>query len=182
MPFYGGLATADGGSTGYSRRAAAFMANFECNGEPHFLLTRRTNEVCTHNGQISFSGGMQLHGESLQQTALREIFEEVGIEEDSIEILGRFHGCLSANGDAAALFVSFINGIFVVVPQKSGVAEVLSVSLGIFADPSRLRIEKLFHSGSTIDAYYYHCESHEIWGLTAHIIKDFLAVLAQEGS
>jgi 8-oxo-dGTP pyrophosphatase MutT (NUDIX family) len=162
---------------GYKRQAAVLMAIFERDAAPHFLLTRRTNEVRTHKGQISFPGGMRLHGESLQETALRETHEEVGIDKGRIEILGRFHDYLSINGDLVAPFAGLIAGRFTVVPQQSEVAEVLSVPFGVFADPSRLCTKTMPRAGTLIEVYYYRYESHEIWGLTAHIIKDFLEAL-----
>jgi 8-oxo-dGTP pyrophosphatase MutT (NUDIX family) len=161
----------------FARQAAVLMAIFERRGEPHFLLTRRTNEVSTHKGQISFPGGMRLNGESLQQTALRETFEEVGIEDCRVEILGRFHDYLSINGDLVAPFPGFIDGTFTVIRQTSEVAEVIPVPFSIFADPGRLRTERMFRSGTMMDIYFFRYEPHEIWGLTARIIKDFLEAL-----
>jgi 8-oxo-dGTP pyrophosphatase MutT (NUDIX family) len=166
---------------GFARQAAVLMAIFERSEEPHFLLTRRTHEVRTHKGQISFPGGMQSDGESLQQTALRETFEEVGIEESRIEILGRFHDYLSINGDRVAPFPGFIEGAFTVTPQTREVAEVIAVPFRVFEDPSCLRTERMFRSGGMIDVYFFRYESHEIWGLTAHIIKDFMEALERAG-
>ena len=76
-------------ATGYTREAAVLMPVFEKDGEPHFLLTHRTEDVQTHKGQISFPGGMCRDDESHEATALRETLEEVGIGEEQIEILGR---------------------------------------------------------------------------------------------
>jgi 8-oxo-dGTP pyrophosphatase MutT (NUDIX family) len=61
--------------SGFSREAAVLIPIFERGGEPHFLLTRRTEEVETHKGQISFPGGMRQDDEPLELTALRETFE-----------------------------------------------------------------------------------------------------------
>jgi len=162
---------------GFTRQAAVLMAIYERSGEPHFLLTRRTNEVRTHKGQISFPGGMRRDRESLKQTALRETFEEVGIEECRIEILGRFHDYLSINGDLVAPFAGFMEGDFTVVPQTSEVAEVVPVPFSVFIEPGRLRTEHRPRAGAMIDVYFFRYEPHEIWGLTAHIIKDFMEAL-----
>ncbi len=75
---------------GFARQAAVLMPVFQWENEYHFLLTRRTEEVQTHKGQISFPGGMREDNEDLVKTALRETFEEVGIEANRIEILGGF--------------------------------------------------------------------------------------------
>jgi len=164
-------------TSGFARQAAVLMAIYEQRGEPYFLLTRRTDEVRTHKGQISFPGGMRRDRESLRQTALRETFEEVGIEECRIEILGRFHDYLSINRDLVAPFAGFMEAAFTVVPQTSEVAEVVPVPFSIFADAGRLRTERRLHSGTMIDVFFFRYEPHEIWGLTAHIIKDFMEAL-----
>lgn len=164
-------------TTGYTREAAVLMPIFEKDGEPHFLLTLRTDEVETHKGQISFPGGMREAGESLEQTALRETFEEVGIEADQMEVLGRFHDFLSITGYRVAPFAGYINAPFATNPQTREVAEILTVPFGIFLDPSRLRIQQMFRLEQMIDVYFYAYGTHEIWGLTARIIHDFLEEL-----
>ncbi len=166
-------------TSGYTREAAVLMPIFEREDEPHFLLTRRTEDVQTHKGQISFPGGMREKGEDLLKTALRETFEEVGIDEDRIEPLGRFHDYISITGYRVTPFVGFIREPFATTPQVSEVAEVLRVPFGIFLDPTRLRVEKNTWHSRNEDVYFYSYGIHEIWGLTARIIKDFLHALDQ---
>ncbi len=160
-------------TSGYSREAAVLMPIFEQDGMPFFLLTRRTEEVSTHKGQISFPGGMRHGEESLDATALRETFEEIGLGPDGVEVLGRFHDYRSITGHLVAPFAGYIRGDFAPVPQAAEVAEVLRVPFSVFKDPSRLRTERMYRAGSMVDVYFYRHEGCEIWGLTAHIIKDF---------
>ncbi|MBP1624508.1 MAG: hypothetical protein H6Q07_2528 [Acidobacteria bacterium] len=162
-------------TNGFTRDAAVLMPIFEWEREFHFLLTRRTEEVQTHKGQISFPGGMREGMEDLSRTALRETFEEVGIEERRIEILGRFHDYLSITGYRVRPFAGYIEGPFITVPQVHEVAEVLQVPIRIFLDPARLRIEKNMIRKE--DVYFYSYGTHQIWGLTARIIRDFVEAL-----
>jgi len=164
-------------ATGYTREAAVLMPVFEKDGEPHFLLTRRTEEVQTHKGQISFPGGMCRDGESHEVTALRETLEEVGIGEEQIEILGRFHDYLSSTEFRVVPFAGYIAGSFTTTPQIREVAEVLHVPFRTFLDPSLARVEQRLRLGRLVDVYFYSFGPHEIWGLTARIIKDFLEEL-----
>jgi len=164
-------------SSGYDREAAVLVPVFEIDQEPYFLLTLRTDEVETHKGQISFPGGMRHGNESLEVTALRETWEEIGIGEARIEILGRFHDYLASTDYRVVPFVGYVCSPFPVVPQPTEVAEVLMVPFSIFLDPSRLRTEKMMRRGKLIDVYFYSYDSRQIWGLTARIIRDFLAVL-----
>jgi 8-oxo-dGTP pyrophosphatase MutT (NUDIX family) len=161
----------------YASEAAVLIPIFERDGLAHFLLTRRTEEVQTHKGQISFPGGMREGTESLEQTALRETFEEVGIEQSRIQILGRFHDYLSVTDARVCPFAGYIAEPFTPRPQLTEVAEVLFVPFPVFLDPSRLRIERWNRSGREMEVYFYSYGPHEIWGLTARIIKDFLEEL-----
>jgi 8-oxo-dGTP pyrophosphatase MutT (NUDIX family) len=162
---------------GFSRQAAVLMPLFEWEHEDHFLLTRRTEEVQTHKGQISFPGGMREGDEDLVKTALRETYEEVGIEENQIEILGRYHDYMSITGFRVTPFAGFIHGPFTTRPQIREVAEILQVPTRIFMDPSRLRIENSRDMYPEREVYFYSYGSNEIWGLTALIIKNFLEEL-----
>ena len=164
-------------ATGYTHEAAVLMPVFEKDGEPHFLLTRRTEDVQTHKGQISFPGGMCRDDESHEATALRETLEEVGIGEEQIEILGRFHDYLSSTEFRVVPFAGYIAGGFTTIPQIREVAEVLHVPFRTFLDPRLARVEQRLHLGRLVDVYFYSFGPHEIWGLTARIIKDFLEEL-----
>jgi len=164
-------------TNGFIREAAVLMPIFKWEQEYHFLLTRRTEEVQTHKGQISFPGGMREEKEELIQTALRETFEEVGIEGRRIEVLGRFHDYLSVNSYRVTPFAGFIEGPFTTVPQVHEVAEVLQVPFRVFLDPARLRIEKSTIRNRMEDVYFYAYGTHQIWGLTARIIRDFMHAL-----
>jgi 8-oxo-dGTP pyrophosphatase MutT (NUDIX family) len=160
---------------GFTREAAVLMPIFEWQQEYHFLLTRRTETVQTHKGQISFPGGMREGDEDLTRTALRETFEEVGIQENRIEILGRFHDYVSITNYRVTPFAGFIEGPFTTIPQVHEVAEILQVPIRVFLDPDRLRIER--SEARKEDVYFYSYGTHQIWGLTARIIRDFVAVL-----
>ena len=164
----------------YVSEAAVLIPILERHSEPHFLLTLRTEEVQTHKGQISFPGGMRDGEETLEQTALRETYEEIGIESQYIEILGRFHDYFSSTDYRVTPFAGFVEGPFTIRPQSTEVAEVLFVPFGIFLDPSRLRIEQMPYRGRMRDVYFYSFENHQIWGLTARIIRDFLAEIRYE--
>src|SRR5512136_389983 len=147
----------------YTSEAAVLMPIFEREGRPHFLLTRRTEEVQTHKGQISFPGGMREGDETLERTALRETFEEVGIAETGIQILGRFHDYLSVTDSRVAPFAGYIPGPFDPKPHQAEVAEILYVPFHIFRDPSRLRIERRRRRGRDVEVYFFSYGPHEIW-------------------
>jgi 8-oxo-dGTP pyrophosphatase MutT (NUDIX family) len=162
---------------GYVREAAVLMPIFKTDSEYHMLLTRRTEDVQTHKGQISFPGGMREEKETLLETALRETHEEIGIENGSIEPLGRFHDYISITQYRVTPFVGIVRTPFKTRRQVTEVAEILHVPFRVFLDPAKLRVEWNKFPGREPDVYFYSHGNHEIWGLTARIIKDFFEIL-----
>lgn len=164
-------------SNGYLREAAVLMPVFKEEGGYHMLLTRRTDEVETHKGQISFPGGMREGDEPLLETALRETFEEVGVAPDNIEPLGRFHDYISITRFRVTPFVGLVHTPFKTRRQVHEVAEILHVPFSIFTDPENPRTMKHTYPGREMDVYFYPYGDNQIWGLTARIIKDFFEIL-----
>ncbi len=162
---------------GYSREAAVLMPFFKIENEYFLLLTLRTHEVETHKGQISFPGGMREENEDLWSTALRETHEEVGIEGSKIMPLGKFHDYLSITGYRVSPFAGYIETPFKTIPQAREVADILHVPVKTFLNPDLLRIEKSDRHAGETHLYFYTFGAHQIWGLTARIIKDFFDML-----
>ena len=163
---------------GFVRQAAVLMPFFEQDGDWRLLLTRRTDEVETHKGQISFPGGMREEGETLEQTAIRETFEEIGIAAESVEILGRFRDYLSITDVRVTPFAAVVRQPFNITPHAHEVAEVLRVPLSLFLDPEQLHVRKDFIiNGRIAGDYSWHYGTHRIWGLTALIIHDFFETI-----
>ena len=161
----------------YRARAAVLMGIAEVDGEPCFLLTRRTNTVSTHKGQVSFPGGRREEKDgSLEETALRETFEEVGIRSESIEIAGRLHDYLAVTHSRVTPFAGFINGSPEVTPCAAEVARVLWVPLRFFVE-TEPRIEIWERLGQRVPVHFYDFEEEVIWGLTARMIIDLLETI-----
>lgn len=158
-------------------RAAVLMGLLDCAGEPSFLLTKRTLEVATHKGQICFPGGVEECGDrSLWQTALRETGEEVGIEPEYVELLGRFHDYQAVTDIHVACYVGFLRPGFSLMPSPAEVERVLQVPYDFFRD-TRPLVETRHRGGRPIPVYFYDYQGDSIWGLTARMIRDFLDAL-----
>lgn len=154
--------------------AAVLMAIFELAGEPHFLLTKRTENVRTHKGQISFPGGLrQPHDASLRDTALRETEEEVGVPSSCVEVLGRYHQYLAITEQVVTPFVGYLNEGFPLALNQREVEFVLKVPLDFFRRTAPA-VEYRERQGVRVPVYFYDYQGKVIWGLTAAIIRDFV--------
>jgi 8-oxo-dGTP pyrophosphatase MutT (NUDIX family) len=158
------------------RRAAVLLPLFEDHGEGHVLFTRRTDTVEHHKGQISFPGGSEDASDpEARTTALRETEEELGIPPARVEILGALNDVYTVvSGFVITPFVGMIPYPIPLRVNPHEIAEVLTVPLSAFRDPSRLRVEEREREGERITVYFYYHGRHEIWGATARIMKDFV--------
>jgi 8-oxo-dGTP pyrophosphatase MutT (NUDIX family) len=165
------------------KQAGVLLLLYPVHDRLHFPLTRRPEIVEFHKGQISLPGGAQEAGESLQQTALRETQEEIGVPADEIEVIGRL----------TPLFVPPSN--FSIQPwvgwrtrrpqfkiEPTEVAELIEAPLDVLLDPATAQVEEWELRGGKWAIPHYRFGSHKVWGATAMILCEFVAMMKGENS
>jgi 8-oxo-dGTP pyrophosphatase MutT (NUDIX family) len=156
------------------RKASVMILFMEKNNSPHVLLTRRTDRVSTHKGQVSFPGGGHDNTDRDNlATALRETMEEVGISPEKIEVLGEFDEYISVAGFHVYVFVGALNEVLNYKVNKDEIDEILEVPFSLFYDEKYTSCEKITFDGRDYDIFYYHYGTNTIWGMTARILTDF---------
>ena len=161
------------------RQAAVLLPLFKNATDYHLLFTKRTETVRHHKGQVSFPGGsFEPADGDLLTTALRESYEEVGIEPEHVSILGRLDDLTTfSTSFTISPFVGLIPCPYPFRPNPTEVAIVFDVSLSILADPTvGRRYIRARDDGATIEDYEFHVDGHVIWGATARLIHHFLEV------
>ncbi len=162
--------------------AAVLIPLFEYEASLHVLLTKRTETVEHHKGQISFPGGARDESDpSIIATALREAEEEIGLPAASVEVLGAIDDFATPSGFVITPVVGFIPHLPDLRPHASEVAEILFVPLSVFLDPENERTIVRERNGVLHRVYLYPFGPHEIWGATAAIIREFLLALRRAG-
>lgn len=162
------------------RRAAVLVPVFVQDGAPHLLLTKRTEAVEHHKGQISFPGGGEEPGDAdLLATALRETHEELGLDPEAVEVWGRLDELETVvSGFAITPYVGFIARLGTLRPNPNEIDEIVAVAFAVFLDPARLRAEHVVHDGRPRELLFYDCGPHVVWGATARIINGMVRLLA----
>lgn len=163
--------------------AAVLVPFFEKEGEPYLLFTKRSDSVQHHRNEISFPGGAQDDSDAdLQQTALRELHEEVSVPPENVEVLGSMdpiHTYVSSF--IVVPFVGLLKNGSSFVANLNEVEEILQIPLQQLKEPSIFTEQQFVLENRTVPVYYYRWQSHTIWGLTGRILK-LLLDLMQEGA
>ncbi len=157
------------------RPAAVLVPLFLRDGKDHILFTRRPDTMEHHRGEISFPGGRRDgRDRDLLGTALRETEEEMGILPQDVEVLGRLDDFFSVHGYHVTPFVGRFGYPYPFRVDRREIAEVIEVPLKRLRDPAIFRVEDWRHKGRSYPVPFYAVGRHEIWGLTAAILRQFL--------
>jgi 8-oxo-dGTP pyrophosphatase MutT (NUDIX family) len=160
------------------RKAGVLILLYPKGGRLRVLLTRRTERVNHHRGQISLPGGEQHPGESIEATALRETSEELGLDLGAVRVLGKLTPLyIPPSNFCIYPIVASIPGPLEFEPQPEEVAEVLEPPIDHLADAANVRRETWNYGGQDHDVPFYDFEGHKIWGATAMVLAEFLALL-----
>jgi len=159
--------------------AAVLVPLFVFNEGVSLILTKRTDSVETHKGQIAFPGGMKDSSDSdLVATALRETYEELGVESRFIKVLGTLDDHPVPSGFIITPIVGFLSNVPNILPHSAEVAEVFQAPLSFFENEKNSWTEKREFRGRKRVVWFYSYRNHIVWGATAAIIRNLLAVLA----
>jgi 8-oxo-dGTP pyrophosphatase MutT (NUDIX family) len=142
------------------------------------VLTRRTDVVDTHRGQISFPGGSLDPGEDAVTAALREGWEELAIDPARVEVLGALSPlyippsgfCIYPTVANAAARPDF-------VPNPNEVAEIIEAPLAHLLAPDTRQEEVWEIRGAPVRVPFYAVGHHKVWGATAMVLCELLALL-----
>ena len=144
----------------------------------HVLLTRRTEHLRDHAGQISFPGGrIEPEDASVEAAALREAEEEIGLAADAVEISGRVGCYRTGTGCLVHPVVGLLTPPLTLRPDPFEVAEIFEVPLSHFLDPENHRPHVMEHGGRRYQLYAMPYGDYYIWGATAGMLRSLYLVV-----
>jgi len=161
-----------------AKQASVSIILFEENNQLFFLLTKRTDNVEYHKGQVSLPGGAIDKNETAIMAALREAKEEIGIDSSSLISLGQLSSLYTP--------VSYFNiHVFLwysmIQPQMkindSEVDQVYKISLDELIDNNLVLKSPINKSGFKINVPAYHFNKCICWGATAMIITELKDII-----
>jgi len=163
--------------------ASVLMPLFIENEELNVLFTRRSRHVAHHKGQISFpGGGVDDADGSLEETALRETEEEIGLSPENVTVLGQLNRAVITYSDFIVYpFVGLIPYPYDFRLNPCEVERLVPVPFEVFLPGTALKepLTAEFEAVSVLGpAYQYHGEV--IWGATAKIIHDLIEMILEK--
>ncbi len=148
---------------------------------PHgftILLTRRTDSLQAHAGQISFPGGRCEPGDcDAIATALREAEEEIGLARDLVTPVGRLDTYITRTGFEVIPIVALVVAPPALTPDPDEVTEVFEVPLAFILEPANRQRHSRNYAGSTRYFYAFAWRDHYIWGATAGMLVNLAELL-----
>lgn len=140
-------------------------------GGAQVLLTRRTETLRQHGGQVGFPGGRtEPDDRDPLAAALRESHEEIALPHDQVQGLGYLDPFVTITGYRVTPVVAVVDPLFTPVPSPDEVAEVFEVPLDYLMDRHSLHHVEIAHRGRIRHVLEYAWPGQRIWGATAAIL------------
>lgn len=163
-------------------KSAVLILLFPVEKNIHTLFIHRTEYNGVHSAQVAFPGGKFDETDiDLEQTALREAHEEIGINPKQVKIIGKLTDIyITPSNYLVSPFIGFLNGMPKFVMNTHEVQQIITTDL-FHLNNAKIRSEKIItHSnGDKIKTPYYEIEGLTVWGATAMMISE-LNVVAEE--
>ncbi len=160
-------------------KAAVVLPLIEKPGNVEILFTRRTNQVKSHRGQVSFPGGTVAPGDrGTVDTALRETEEEIGVERSRIKVLGTLPPLSTVStGYFVYPTVAVLLPPYTFKPNRREVKEIFTVPVDYLQNEQNWKLGPVETEDGTFTSFYFRYRGYLVWGMTARLLRKFREVL-----
>ena len=160
---------------GGDREAAVLVPVVRRADGEYLLFTKRAEDLGEHPGQMSVpGGGREPEDGTLEATARREAFEEVGLDPDDTEIVGRLDDIPTVSNYSVRPFVARIPDREY-TPDEREVAEIAVLPIAGLVDPGNYESELRDHPYyGDIRIHYFRVGGYTVWGATGRMLVQFL--------
>lgn len=154
------------------RPAAVLAAITERHDRPGFLLIHRPSNMRSHPGQVAFPGGKIDPGETPVEAALREAYEEMGIHERDVTVIGTSDEYRTGTGYAITPVLAVVPPDIEINPSPTEVAAWFEAPVDFVFDPANHNHQSATYLGQERRYIEIMWQQHRIWGVTAAIINN----------
>ena len=161
--------------------AAILFPLIERKNNINVILTKRSEFMSDHPGQVCFPGGKyDSKDKTMENCAKREAMEEIGLKSDHIRILGELDKCFTGTGFKIAPVIASVSSNYIPQIDKSEVSEVFEVPLKFLINYKNRHIVSSKYEGIKYCFYEYYWKNKKIWGSTAKIIVNFCDIVKKD--
>ena len=162
-----------------ARVAAVLILLYPHNGSVFTVLMQRHDYNGVHGGQISLPGGKQEpQDKDIIQTALREAYEETGVDQENITVIGTLTPLfIPVSNNIVTPVVGWTEERPVFTHQQEEVVFLFDADIKKLLEPDIVKTKQMKISGEMIDVKYFDYEGHAIWGATAMILHELLTLI-----
>jgi len=140
---------------------------------PAVILTRRSDILRNHTGQVALPGGRCETGETPWGAALREAHEEIGLDPELVDVLGLLGSYHTVTDFLVTPVVGMVDAGFAPIANPDEVADVFETPLAFLLDPASWEERQIRRDDETVRRYWAaEWEGRTIWGATAAILRD----------
>lgn len=155
------------------REAAVLILLIYKQSRLQIVLTRRTDFLPSHQGQVAFPGGKIDKGDkSPAHAALREANEEIGAIPDKIELLGKLPLYQTATGFSITPVVGIQQPPYIFSRAIDEVEEIFELPVDYMMDINSFKRDSLMYKGKSREFWVLPFENYYIWGATAAILRE----------
>lgn len=161
------------------RNAGVLILLFPKNNQLYTVCIKRTEYDGAHSGQISFPGGKFEPGDqNLEQTALRESKEEIGVIPEKVNVLGKLTPLhIPVSNFYVLPFVGFYETVPKFKRDPNEVEKIIEIPLSDLLNPENCTLQEFHYGDLAFTAPIYKPKELVIWGATAMIMSEFLEVV-----
>jgi 8-oxo-dGTP pyrophosphatase MutT (NUDIX family) len=165
------------------RPAAALLLIYPHHDAWHVPLTVRGSNLRHHTGQVSLPGGRLDNGESIEEAALREAFEEVGVTPADVAVLGRLTPLpVYVSGHLLHPVVGVVASRPDFILASHEVERLIEVPIALLREPERVHWEertRILPPRGVMNVPYFDVPDAHVWGATAMVLAEFVALVEE---
>jgi len=166
------------------RHSAVLIPLYPAEGHIHVIFTVRAATLNHHSSEISFPGGTREASDpTLENTALREVAEEIALPPAHVTLLGALTPLyIPPSHNLVQPFVGWIAAPPPLHANPAEVAAILQLPLARFLEPEAVQHRTWLWKGERLQVPCYQIDTHCIWGATAMIFSELLTLISRNGT